>query len=47
MGNYMKIVQEKESFDICYQLYANVWNNQTKIEFKIKDLRWKLYEDKL
>ena len=39
MGNYMKIVQEKESFDICYQLYANVWNNQTKIEFKIKDLR--------
>ena len=39
MGNYMKIVQANETFDICYQLYANVWNGQTKIEFKLKDLR--------
>ena len=39
MVNYMEIIKEKVSFDICYQLYANVWNNQTKIEFKLKDLR--------
>jgi single-stranded-DNA-specific exonuclease len=39
MGDFMKIIQKKETFDICYQLYANVWNNQTKIEFKLKDLR--------
>ena len=39
MGNYMKIMEQKDTFDICYQLYANVWNNQTKIEFKLKDLR--------
>lgn len=39
MGNYMKIMQSKETFDICYQLYANIWNGQTKIEFKLKDLR--------
>ncbi|MDB5228902.1 MAG: recJ [Bacteroidota bacterium] len=39
MGNYMKIMEKKESFDICYQLYPNVWNNQTKIEFKLKDLQ--------
>jgi single-stranded-DNA-specific exonuclease len=39
MGNYMKVMEEKETFDICYQLYANVWNGQTKIEFKLKDLK--------
>lgn len=39
MGNYMKIMEEKEAFDICYQLYANEWNNQIKIEFRLKDLR--------
>ncbi len=39
MGNYIKIMEQKESFDICYQLYANEWNNQVKIEFKLKDLR--------
>lgn len=39
MGNYMKIMEQKESFDVCYQLYANVWNNHTKIEFKLKDLQ--------
>ncbi|HNE50634.1 MAG TPA: single-stranded-DNA-specific exonuclease RecJ, partial [Chitinophagales bacterium] len=39
MGDYMKIIENNETFDICYQLYANVWNGQTKIEFKLKDLR--------
>lgn len=39
MGDYMKIIEIKETFDICYQLYANVWNGQTKIEFKLKDLK--------
>ena len=39
MGDYMKILEAKETVDICYQLYANVWNGQTKIEFKLKDLR--------
>ncbi len=39
MGNFMKIVEQNDTFDVCYQLYANVWNNQTKIEFKLKDLR--------
>ena len=39
MGSFMKIMEEKKSFDICYQLYPNVWNGQTKIEFKLKDLR--------
>ncbi len=39
MGDYMKIIESKETFDICYQLYANVWNGQTKIEFRLKDLR--------
>ena len=39
MGNFMKIMEQKETFDICYQLYANEWNNQIKIEFKLKDLR--------
>ncbi|MBK9328187.1 MAG: single-stranded-DNA-specific exonuclease RecJ [Sphingobacteriales bacterium] len=39
MGNHMKIMQSKETFDICYQMYANIWNGQTKIEFKLKDLR--------
>lgn len=39
MGDYMKILEANETVDICYQLYANVWNGQTKIEFKLKDLR--------
>lgn len=39
MGDYMKLIESKETFDICYQLYANVWNGQTKIEFKLKDLK--------
>jgi hypothetical protein len=38
-GKLYETMEEKESFDICYQLYANEWNNQTKIEFKLKDLR--------
>ena len=39
MGNYMELMEQKETVDICYQLYANEWNNQIKIEFKLKDLR--------
>jgi single-stranded-DNA-specific exonuclease len=39
MGNYMKVMEQKDTFDVCYQLYANEWNNQKKIEFKLKDLR--------
>jgi single-stranded-DNA-specific exonuclease len=39
MGDYMKIIENKETYDICFQLYANVWNGQTKIEFRLKDLR--------
>lgn len=39
MGNYMKVLEQKDTFEICYQLYANEWNNQKKIEFKLKDLR--------
>ena len=39
MGDYMSIIEQKETFDISYQLYANVWNGQTKIEFKLKDVK--------
>jgi single-stranded-DNA-specific exonuclease len=39
MGDYMKIMEQKETVDICYQLYANIWNGQTKIEFRLKDLK--------
>jgi single-stranded-DNA-specific exonuclease len=39
MGDYMQIMEQNETVDICYQLYANEWNNQVKIEFKLKDLR--------
>ena len=39
MGNLIKLIEEQESYDICYQLYANVWNNQTKIEFKLIDIK--------
>lgn len=39
MGDYMNIMNQKESFDICYQLYPNEWNGQRKIEFRLKDLR--------
>ena len=39
MGDFMSIMETKETVDICYQLYANVWNGQTKIEFRLKDLR--------
>ncbi len=39
MGNYMKVMEQNDTFDVCYQLYANEWNNQKKIEFKLKDLR--------
>ncbi len=38
MAEYMDIMESKETVDICYQLYANVWNGQTKIEFRLKDL---------
>lgn len=39
MGDYMQLMEQKDTFDICYQLYANVWNGQTKIEFRLKDLK--------
>lgn len=39
MGDYLQIMESKETVDVCYQLYANEWNNQVKIEFKLKDLR--------
>ncbi len=39
MGDYMQIMEQKDTFAICYQLYANIWNGQTKIEFRLKDLK--------
>ncbi len=39
MGDYMQLMEQKDTFNICYQLYANVWNGQTKIEFRLKDLK--------
>lgn len=39
MGDYFKMLESNETVDICYQLYANVWNNQTKIEFRLKDMK--------
>lgn len=38
MGEFYQIMEAHETVDICYQLYANVWNNQTKIEFRLKDM---------
>lgn len=39
LGDAMQIMEKKETVDICYQLYANIWNGQTKIEFRLKDIR--------
>lgn len=39
MGDYMKLLEQQETVDICYQMYANVWNGQTKIEFRLKDMK--------
>lgn len=39
MGDYMKILENNETVDICFQMYANIWNGQTKIEFRLKDLK--------
>ncbi|MEZ5026820.1 MAG: single-stranded-DNA-specific exonuclease RecJ [Chitinophagales bacterium] len=39
MGDYMEIINSKETFDICYQIFSNTWNGQTKIEFRLKDLK--------
>ncbi len=39
MGDFFNLLEENETVDICYQLYANVWNNQTKIEFRLKDMK--------
>mgnify|MGYP000290635045 CR=1 FL=1 len=32
MADLYKIMENKDTFDVCYQLYANEWNNQIKIE---------------
>ena len=38
MADLYAILENKESFDVCYQLYTNEWNNQTKIELRLKDI---------
>ena len=38
MAELYKIMEEKETFDVCYQLYTNEWNGQTKIELRLKDI---------
>ncbi len=38
MADLYEILENKESFDVCYQLYTNEWNNQTKIELRLKDI---------
>jgi single-stranded-DNA-specific exonuclease len=39
MANLYNTMEEKETFDVCYQLYANEWNGQTKIELRLKDIK--------
>lgn len=38
MADLFKIMENKDTFDVCYQLYANEWNNQIKIELRLKDI---------
>ncbi|MCB0512321.1 MAG: single-stranded-DNA-specific exonuclease RecJ, partial [Bacteroidetes bacterium] len=38
MADLYKIMENKDTFDVCYQLYANEWNNQIKIELRLKDI---------
>ena len=47
MGDYMKILENNETVDICFQMYANIWNGQTKIEFRLKDLKAWYYAQKI
>lgn len=36
---YQTVMAEKETFDICYQLFTNEWNGNTKIELRLKDIK--------
>ncbi|MCB9034816.1 MAG: single-stranded-DNA-specific exonuclease RecJ [Chitinophagales bacterium] len=36
---YKNIIQQKDTFDICYHLCKNSWNGQEKIELRIKDIQ--------
>lgn len=39
MARLFEVMNEKETFDVCYQLYPNDWNGQTKIELRLKDIK--------
>jgi single-stranded-DNA-specific exonuclease len=39
MANLYEVMNTKETFDVCYQLYPNEWNGQTKIELRLKDIK--------
>ncbi len=38
MADLYKIMESKDTFDVCYQLYPNEWNGQIKIELRLKDI---------
>ncbi len=39
LGHYKKLMEEAESFDICYTIEENTWRDKTSIQLNIKDIR--------
>lgn len=39
MAHLYNVMEKKDTFDVCYQLYSNEWNGQTKIELRLKDIK--------
>ncbi len=39
LGHYKKLMEEAESFDICYTIEENTWREKTSIQLNIKDIR--------
>jgi single-stranded-DNA-specific exonuclease len=38
MWDYIQHIRSKPTFDICYQMFPNVWNGNRNIEIRLKDL---------
>ncbi len=39
LGHYKKLMEEADSFDICYTIEENTWRDKTSIQLNIKDIR--------
>jgi single-stranded-DNA-specific exonuclease len=39
LGHYKQLLEEAESFDICYTIEENTWREKTTIQLNIKDIR--------